>query len=297
VGGIDRSCFDFWKPNNCRGEVLWKDNFDIYSEAAMNHIRETCEAIKTAPCRKDGCDAQFIPVVVNGTSSVVRGNLLTYQDSTVTCFVDAFLDATNATISGFSVPGKYSPLAGAGGANTNAAVNGRSATSSSSSSASSSSSDTSGGSGSSDSGGSGDSTDTNAGSSPGRSSSTVWTKKSSSQGDLAKISHTWPSHRGRKQFSERFPTRESFDSALLEFSRKYKKSGLGFVNGKLRFVKILFRISMLLFTPFKVRKIVLFTPFKVRQSVGGSDGQYYDRKVLYNPIPMKLILSSGPCEK
>jgi len=105
VEDIDRSDFDFWKPNENRGDPIFDSDFDLYSEASLSHIRKACQTIYDYPCHLEGCDSYFVNIAGKAT----RMNKAHFRGKGFECFVDSFLESANATLPGF-IDGQFTDL-------------------------------------------------------------------------------------------------------------------------------------------------------------------------------------------
>ena len=68
IDKIDRSKYNLFKPNDYRGEVIFKDNFDPISVDSLNHIEYTCNFVKNWVCDLDGCSGYKGRIAIPNTT-------------------------------------------------------------------------------------------------------------------------------------------------------------------------------------------------------------------------------------
>ena len=55
IDKIDRSKYNSFKPNDYRGEVIFKSDFDATTKNSLEHIENTCKLIEDWNCNLEGC--------------------------------------------------------------------------------------------------------------------------------------------------------------------------------------------------------------------------------------------------
>ena len=55
IKGVNRDKYNFWEPNDYRGEVEFYDNFDILNYESLNKLDKVCDFVNNWECNYEGC--------------------------------------------------------------------------------------------------------------------------------------------------------------------------------------------------------------------------------------------------
>lgn len=68
IDKIDRSKYNSFKPNDYRGEVIFKENFDATTIDSLNHIDYTCDFVNNWKCDLEGCSGYQGKIAIPNTT-------------------------------------------------------------------------------------------------------------------------------------------------------------------------------------------------------------------------------------
>ena len=68
IDKIDRSKYNVFKPNDYRGDVIFKKNFNALTTNSLNHIEKTCKFINDWSCDLKGCSGYKGKIAIPNTT-------------------------------------------------------------------------------------------------------------------------------------------------------------------------------------------------------------------------------------
>ena len=68
IDDIDRNNYNIFKPNDYRGEVVFKNDFDAITVNSLKHIEKTCNFINDWECDLEGCSGYKGKIAIPNTT-------------------------------------------------------------------------------------------------------------------------------------------------------------------------------------------------------------------------------------